>query len=42
MRQALGDRPGAPGEVLFAARGAAGEGGREFDHAFGRGLAMIG
>ena len=42
MRQSLGDRPGAPGEVFFAACGAAGEGGREFDHAFGRGLAMIG
>ena len=42
MRQALSNRLGAPGEVFFATRGATGEGGREFDHAFGRGLAVVG
>ena len=42
MRQALCDRLGAPGEVFFAACGAPGEGGREFDHALGRGLAVVG
>ena len=42
MGQALGDRLRTPGEVFFAACRATGEGGRKLDHAFGRGLAVIG